>query len=174
MYYLRKLSKRTSLSKIKGVEDVYEIGADLLKQELSTTKNTLSFWKCIDLGNQKETMKAILLSTTSIEASQFIIVDDKLLGKYNIDIDDTEVGCTGYKDHTDLHVNFCNITYNKIGKILQLYKEISSNVQLTPVLEKKEVKKYIMEVINDNMLDREKTRQELLNDINKYLLSSHK
>jgi hypothetical protein len=31
-----------------------------------------------------------------------------------------------------------------------------------------------MEVINDNMLDREKTRQELLNDINKYLLSSHK
>ena len=79
MYYLRKLSKRTSLSKIKGVEDVYEIGADLLKQELSTTKNTLSFWKCIDLGNKKETMKAILLSTTSIEASQFIIVDDKLL-----------------------------------------------------------------------------------------------
>lgn len=73
-----------------------------------------------------------------------------------------------------MHVNFCNITYNKIGNILQLYKEISSNVQLTPVLEKKEVKKYIMEVINDNMLDREKTRQELLNDINKYLLSSHK
>lgn len=168
MYYIRKLSKRSTISKIKNTTDVYEIGSDLLKQELPTTNNTLSFWKCSDLDNTKDTIKAILLSTTSIETSQFIIINDILLSNYEIDINDDELGDTGYKDHANLHVNFCSLTYKKIGSILKLFKEVSCDSSLTPILEKNEVKKYIKEVIDDNMLDKEKTRTELLKDIEKY------
>lgn len=170
MYYIRKLSKRSTLSKIKSTANVYDVGADLLKQELPTTNNTLSFWKCTDLNNTKDAIKAILLSTTSIETSQFIILNDTLLSKYEIDVNDEQSGQTGYKNHADLHVNFCNLTYKKIGNILQLLKEISSESSLTPILEKKDVKSYIMEVIRDDMLDKENTRPELLKDINKYFL----
>ncbi len=171
MYYIRKLSKRTTLSKIKNTDNIHDIGADILKQELSTTNNTLSFWKCTNLENTKDTIKAILLSTTSIEASQFIIVNDQLIKKYEIDIDDKVAGNTGYKDHEKLHVDFCNLTYRKIGNILELFKEISEQTCLTRKLEKPEVKNYIDEVISDNMLDKSNIRPELLKDIEKYFSS---
>lgn len=91
MFYVRKLSKKSNLYKIRDVS-LEKVEADVLKQELGTSRNTLSFWKCDDMSHLADTMKAIILSTTSIETSQFIIVDDELLNKYEISIDETELG----------------------------------------------------------------------------------
>lgn len=168
MFYIRKLSKKSNLFKIKSSETSATIAADVLKQELGTSGNTLSFWKCDNLETTRDAIKAILLSTTSIETSQFIIVDDELLNKYQIEIDDTNEGITGYKGFENLHVDFCNLTYEKIGFILNMIKEIAEEEKRTPELKKDEVKRYIIEVKEAGLLNLENLRPELRLAINKY------
>lgn len=168
MFYIRKLSKKSNLFKIKTAKTNATIDADVLKQELGTRGNTLSFWRCDSLDATKDAMKAILLSTTSIETSQFIIVDDELLKKYDIETDDSEKGNTGYKGFEKLHIDFCNLTYEKIGFILDMIKEAASMTERTPELKKDDVKKYIIEVKDAGLLNQDNIRPELLSDINKY------
>lgn len=168
MFYIRKLSKKSNLFKIKSTETSANIAADVLKQELGTSGNTLSFWKCDNLDTIKDAIKAILLSTTSIETSQFIIVDDELLNKYQIEIDDTNEGITGYKGFENLHVDFCNLTYEKIGFILNMIKEVAEEEKRTPELKKDEVKRYIIEVKQAGLLNLENLRPELRSAIDKY------
>lgn len=168
MFYIRKLSKKSNLFKIKSSETSATIAADVLKQELGTSGNTLSFWKCDNLETTRDAIKAILLSTTSIETSQFIIVDDELLNKYQIEIDDTNEGITGYKGFENLHVDFCNLTYEKIGFILNMIKEIAEEEKRTPELKKDEVKRYIIEVKEAGLLNLDNLRPELRLAINKY------
>lgn len=168
MYYIRKLSKKANLFKIQKSTSKANIDADVLKQELGTSSNTLSFWKCDSLDKKEDTIKAILLSTTSIETSQFIIVDDELLQKYHIQIDDSHKGTTGYKGYETLHVDFCELTYEKIGMILDMIKEIADKKERTPELKRDDVKKYIMEIKNAGLLDENAIRPELKNAIDKY------
>lgn len=168
MYYIRKLSKKANLFKIQKSASKANIDADVLKQELGTSGNTLSFWKCDSLDKKEDTIKAILLSTTSIEASQFIIVDDQLLRKYHIQTDDSNKGITGYRGYETLHVDFCELTYEKIGMILDMIKEIADEKERTPELKKDEVKKYIMEIIDAGLLNEAVIRPELKKDIDKY------
>lgn len=168
MFYIRKLSKKSNLYKIKSADTNATIVADVLKQELGTSGNTLSFWKCDSLDATKDAIKAILLSTSSIETSQFIIVDDELLNKYQIETDDTHEGITGYKGFENLHVDFCNLTYEKIGFILNMIKEIAEETNRIPELKKEDVKKYIVEVKEAGLLNQENMRPELLSAINKY------
>lgn len=168
MFYIRKLSKKSNLFKIKSAETNATIAADVLKQELGTSGNTLSFWKCDSLDTTKDAIKAILLSTTSIETSQFIIVDDELLNKYQIETDDTNEGITGYKGYENLHVDFCNLTYEKIGFILNMIKEAAEETNRTPELKKEDVKKYIIEVKKAGLLNQKNMRPELLSAVDKY------
>ncbi|MBQ8404042.1 MAG: hypothetical protein IJX55_06415 [Clostridia bacterium] len=168
MFYLRKLSKKANLLKIKNAVSKNQIDADILKQELGTSSNTLSFWKCENLEHPKDTIKAILLSTTSIDTSQFIIFSDELLEKYHIETDDSQKGTTGYKGYETLHVNLCNLNYEKIGIVLDMIKEIADKKEFTPELKKEEVKRYISEVREDGLLDETNIREELKEAINKY------
>lgn len=167
MFYVRKLSKKSNLFKIRDVS-LNKVEADVLKQELGTSRNTLSFWKCDDISDLSDTMKAIILSTTSIETSQFIIVDDELLNKYGIAIDDTELGATGYKGFEKLHVNFCNLDYEKIGKLLNMIREVSEDKARIPELKREQVKKYIIEAREMGLLDEEAIRPELRDAIDRY------
>ncbi len=168
MFYIRKLSKKSNLFKIMDATSNSNIEADVLKQELGTTRNTLSFWKCDDITDLKNAMKAILLSTTSIETSQFIVISDEILDKYGIERNYDEKGITGYKGYENLHVNLCNLDYGKIGAILNIIKEISGNKDYIPELKRDDVKKYIMEVKRDGLLDENNIRPELKFAIEKY------
>lgn len=167
MLYIRKLSKKSNLFKIKSIEISENIDADILKQEFSTSGNTLSFWKSENIHTIKDTLKAILLSTTSIETSQFIIVDDQLINKYHIETDSNR-GKTGYQGFENLHVDFCNLTYKKIGCILNMFKEVAEEEERTPELKKDEVKEYIIEVKEAGLLNQDSLHSELLSDINRY------
>lgn len=168
MFYIRKLSKKSNLYKIKDVTTNNMVAADVLRQELGTTGNTLSFWKCDRIDNLKDAMKAILLSTTSIETSQFIVIDDAILQQYEIEIDDTEKGVTGYKGFENLHINFCNLNYGKIGSLLDIIKTIAKEKERTPELKREDVKKYIIEVKEAGLLDEDNIRPELKTAIDKY------
>ena len=168
MFYIRKLSKKSNLFRIRDAISNSNIEADVLKQELGTTRNTLSFWKCEDITDMKNVMKAILLSATSIETSQFIVINDEMLDKYGIERNYEDKGITGYKGYENLHVNLCNLDYEKIGAILNIIKEISKNKTYIPELKREDVKRYIIEVKRDGLLDEENIRPELKAAIDKY------
>lgn len=167
MFYVRKLSKKSNLFKIRDVS-LEKVEADVLKQELGTSRNTLSFWKCDDMSQLSDTIKAIILSTTSIETSQFIIVDDELLNKYGITIDETELGVTGYKGFEKLHVNLCDLNYEKIGNVLNMIREVSFDKTRIPELKREQVKNYIIEVRKNGLLDEDAIRPELKDAIDRY------
>lgn len=167
MFYVRKLSKKSNLFKIRDVS-LEKVEADVLKQELGTSRNTLSFWKCDDMSQLSDTIKAIILSTTSIETSQFIIVDDELLNKYGITIDETELGVTGYKGFEKLHVNLCDLNYEKIGNVLNMIREVSFDKTRIPELKREQVKTYIIEVRKNGLLDEDAIRPELKDAIDRY------
>lgn len=172
MYYIRKLSCNANLSKLKSVENTASIDADILKQELGTSNNTLSFWKCEcceSSDDMKNAIKAILLSTTAIKNSQFIVIEDSIAKKYGLVIDDTEPGKTGYKGYESLHVNITNLTYSKIGNVIDMLREIVTNQMFTPSLNRASVKSYIEEVNKAGLLNREDTDKDLINDIDKFL-----
>lgn len=171
MYYLRKFSKINTLSKIEYSEDVFDTPSDLLKQEFSTTQNTLSFWKFDSFNNLDDSLKAVLLSCTKIEKSVFIIIDDKLLTKYNLRTDDTEPGKTGYLGYDKLHVNLCDLTYRKIGSVLNMIKDVSTIKEYRYELTKDEVKRLIKDVCISGKYDETNTNDQLKADINKYMLN---
>ncbi len=58
--------------------------------------------------------------------------------------------------------------YGKIGAILNIIKEISGNKDYIPELKRDDVKKYIMEVKRDGLLDENNIRPELKFAIEKY------
>ena len=171
MYYIRKLSKTSTVAKIKSLSSVNEMSADLLKQELATTDNKLSFWKCESLQDKRDTLKAIILSGTKIDNSSFIIVDDNMLDNYNIIRDDSEKGKTAYKGYENLHVNFCELSYQKIGNIVTLMKKSLDNKQYGVVLSRDEVKDCIREVCKAGLLNINEAHEDLLADIVKYGLN---
>ena len=171
MYYIRKLSKLSTLAKIKNTENINDVPADLLKQELITTANTLSFWKCDSLTDTRDAIKAILLSTTGIEKSQFIILDDEMLDEIGVRRDNSQKGKTGYLGFEDLHVNFCELTYGKIGQIIRLIKDVNTREELIPVLGKEDVKAFIREVYKAGLLNTEQINEHLMADIEKYGLN---
>lgn len=170
MYYLRKLSNNPNLEKIKNARDIGSLDADILKQELGTTGNTLSFWKCNSLENMKDTIKAILLSTSSIKTSQFFILSDEIIDKYGFRMDDTQPGRTGYKGFEQLHINMVELTYSKIGAVLQMLNEVFKDPQYTVKLDRDKVKAYILEVKQAGLLDETALNDQLRKDIDKYCM----
>ena len=170
MYYIRKLSKPNTVNKLKYMPNIGNTPADLLKQEWPTKGNTLSFWKCESLDNIVDTIKAILLSTTGIEKSRFIILDDDMLDKYSIERDFSKKGKTGYLGFEELHVDFCNLTYEKIGGIIMLTKESLSMEKRVVDLSIDTVKEYIKEVCDAKLINIEEINEDLLKDIKKYKL----
>ncbi len=168
MYYVRKLSNNPNLEKVKCVDDIGELGADILKQEFGTTNNSLSFWKCESLEKMSDTFKAILLSTTGIKTSQFFVLSEEIIDKYGFKMDDTQLGVTGYKGFEQLHINMIELTYSKIGTVLQMLNEVFKDPQNTPKLNRDIVKAYIMEVKQAGLLNEDVLNDELRKDIDKY------
>ena len=168
MYYVRKLNNRTNSYKIKEMKKVREIQSDFLRQEMGTQGNTLSFWKCSDLNDLKDTIKAIILSTTEIKLSEFVLLDSELVKEKGLEIDEEEAGKTGYKGFSNLHINIKNLTYEKIGDLLDVYKITLDNATKEYVYKKDDIKELINQVIQDDLLDEEKVHPDLLKDIYKY------
>ena len=172
MYYVRKLSKPNNYEKVKLAESIEDINSDVLKQELSTTFDTLSFWKCNDLDNMDDTIKAILLSTNKIDKSKFIVLDSELVKKYDLDVEES-IGKTGYKGFENLHIDISNLTYKKIGEILKAYKESFEEDMYQKELSKTEIKELIKEVNEEQKIDFDNIDDHLKKDIMKILNPSN-
>ena len=91
-----------------------------------------------------------------------------MLAKYQIRVDISSEGKTGYKGFEGLHVDFCDLTYEKIGSILDMIIEISKDEKRIPELKKESIKTYIKEVIDAGLLNRDAIHEGLLASIDRY------
>ena len=128
----------------------------------------MSFWKCDDLANINDAIKAILLSTTAIKTSYFVIIDKLVAEEHGFSMDDTEKGQTGYKGFENLHINMTELTYGKIGTLMTMLQKVVSNEKFIVKVETKKIKVLINEVIAADCLNKDIIHKDLLKDINKF------
>ncbi len=164
MHYIRKLGNSKNIAKFQVLED-NDIDADVLKDEFRTQGNTLSFWKCEDISQQEDILKAILLSSSKIVKSDFIIVDESLIKKYKIETNPNMPGKTGYKGFEDKHVDFDKLTYIKIGDLIRLYKEIINCGDCIISKSKHEITEWIIDAIKTDKIDYDNLNKDLKNDL---------
>ena len=145
--YVRKLSKTSSLYKIKELDDVKNLCSDFLGQEMRTSENTLSVWRSATLEGEdlNDAITAALLASSQVTTSQFLIIDSDALRDADIQTDDSQLGKTAYIGFENLHTNLCDLTYEKIGRLLQIYLRACNDESRTPKIEKDVFKKIILE-----------------------------
>jgi hypothetical protein len=136
-------------------EDIQTICADFLGQDMRTTNNTLSVWRSETLNpsDLDNAIKAALLTCSQVNATQFIILDSEALSRADISTSDEQPGKTAYKGLENLHTDLCELTYEKIGTLLQLYQDASSQSDRIPKIEKKRFKEIIVEAHSLGALD---------------------
>lgn len=166
MIYVRKI-KETRLYRIWECSTIDDVDGDILKQELTTTSNKLSFWKCEDINCLNDTLKAILLSATSVETSFFIWFDDSDVAQYGFSLDPNELGKTAYAGFENLHVNFTGFTYKKIGDMLKALKELPQDKTKSKKISKEDAKKMIKDVIDSGKLNEAALHPNIKDDIDK-------
>ena len=154
MYYVRKLSKPPNLYKIQQASDVSLIPADFLGQEMRTSGNTLSVWRCESLNTEDSmnAIKAALFASSEITATQFIILDSEMLEAAGIKTNDV-LGKTSYIGLNELHTDLCDLTYEKIGILLNLYHQVSTSQDRIPKIEKKDFQRLALEAYSEGCLD---------------------
>ena len=171
MYYIRKLSKPSSLYKIKALTDVKDLCADFLGQELRTADNTLSVWRSetLDDAELNKAINAALLASSQINTSQFLIFNSSDLSNAGIQVDDTQPGKTAYIGCEHLHTNLCDLTYEKIGKLLEIYCKVANNSQLTPKIEKSMFKEIICEANKAGVLNMSALQEHMQKEVGNLL-----
>lgn len=173
MYYVRKMSKPPNLYKIKETADISAIPADFLGQEMRTAGNTLSVWRCesTDECGRFDAIKAALFASSEIAATQFLILDSEMLEAAGIRTKDIE-GKTAYKGLSGLHVDLCDLTYEKVGVLLNLYHETSKMEDRIPKIEKEDFQKLALDAYKNDRLDEASMNEQLKKAIQKLVNKS--
>lgn len=174
MYYVRKLSRPTSLYKLKALDDIKNLCADFLGQDLRTSENTLSVWRSetLEESDLSKAINAALLASSQVNASQFLIIDSEALADADIRTDDSQLGKTAYVGLENLHTNLCDLTYEKIGRLLQIYCNICNDAQRTPKVEKSKFKGIIIEANRLGKLDATVLQEHMQKEIQNVLNSA--
>lgn len=173
MFYIRKLSKPPNLQKIQLASDPANVPADFIGQEMRTSQNTLSVWRCesLDEEGRRDAIKAALFASSEISATQFIVLDSDMLAAAGIKTCDN-AGKTAYKGLDHLHTDLCELTYEQIGKLLALYHETSRLAGRIPKIEKKEFQQIVLEAYESDCLDENAMNDHLQKAIQKLVLKS--
>lgn len=171
MYFIRRLSKCSNLFKIK-TSDYRTISSDILYQEMRTTNQTLSVWHFDTIGSDEydKVIQAALLTGTSIESTQFLIVSSDELTEYGISFVDNS-NPSGYIGMDAHHTDLCSLTIDSVCRLLDLFADVSKKEERTPKIEKKEFIKIVKQLDEHSLLDRSHLHEHLVNDINRCLSS---
>ncbi len=174
MYYVRKLSKPSSLYKLKTLDNVKNLSADFLGQDLRTIDNTLSVWRSetLEAGDLNQAINAALLASSQVNTSQFLVIDSEALDDVGIRTDDSQPGKTAYVGLEQLHTNLFDLTYEKIGQLIQIYCDICNDTQRTPKIEKTKFKEIIVEASNQGKLNITVLQDHMQKEMQKILNSS--
>ena len=173
MYFIRKLSKESDIYRLLMPNLPDDIPSDFISQNMRTQSNTLSVWRTPTLDPESKEYKnaigaALLASTDFNKKSQFLIISDTDLADYDIRIDDSEIGKTGYKDHGNLHSNICQLTFRKLGDLIRIFSQSSHIPERCPLISKARNIEIISELFQQEMIDFDMLNDEMRRRITKH------
>ena len=171
MFFIRRLSKCSNLFKLK-TSDYRVISSDLLYQEMRTTNQTLSVWHFETIGSDEydRALQAALLTGTSIENTQFLIISSDELTECGITYANNS-NPSGYIGMDDHHTDLCNLTIDDVCRLLSLFTRISKKEDRTPKIDKTEFIRIVKHLDERTLLDRSHLNEHLISDINRCLCS---
>ena len=138
---------KRSLSKCEGICRTYD-------------KIQTSFADCLQVNEKVKSFQCNVLMENGDE--------NQYTTDFVVEMYDGSKMVTGYKGFEQLHINMTELTYAKIGTVLQMLNEVFEDPQNTPKLDRDKVKAYIMEVKQAGLLNEDALRDELRKDIDKY------
>jgi len=141
-YFVRKIS-HSRYYKIVRSENIHDVEADVVSNDLRTTKNCLSTWKINDPNEVDNAILAIASTSDHIEKMAFLLLDESHLIDNELEIEDErDEGCP-VADMASAHANIANLSYRKIGTVLGVVKNIPDAEIIT------RTKPQIFSLIND-------------------------
>lgn len=156
-FLVRKIMHRAAFDDeaLKQTE-LGEISSDIPTSEFRTTKSTLSTWYIEDLESINKAILAILLSSSEINRTDFIIMDTDELDKKNFTYENTEPGVSlPIESLESIHYDIVNLTLNKLTDCAEIYINTMNEYPDKRIfrLNKKEAKDIIKKAFQEDIID---------------------
>jgi len=134
---------------------------------MRTTNQTLSVWHFEAIGSDEyeRVLQAALLTGTSLENTQFLIISSDELTEYGISYVDNS-NPSGYIGLDDHHTDLCNLTIDGICRLLSLFTVVSKKIDRTPKIDKPEFIRIVKQLDENTLLDRSNLNEHLVSAIN--------
>lgn len=122
-YLVRKIS-RSRYDKITHTENIQDVDADVVSNDLRTSKNCLSTWKADTAEDVENAILAIASTSDHLEKMAFLLFDETQLTENKLDFEGERDSSCPVEDLAALHTNIRFLSYKKIGDILCIVKQI--------------------------------------------------
>ena len=174
-YLVRKIS-RSRFHKITHTENIQDIDADIVSNDLRTSKNCLSTWKADTTEDIENAILAIASTSDHLETMSFLLFDEAQLAEKELDFEGERDSSCPVEDLANLHTNIRSLSYKKIGDVLCIVKQLPNtrvilrtkqeistmitnakeNGRLNVLLLKEDVMKYISPIDYSRLYPKEK------------------
>lgn len=124
--FVRAIDAVTTIEKI--TENSLDTPIGIISLELRSKDDTLSMWYIDDIAHLDDAILSFILTRSDIAKGAFIIIDDALLARHNIDHKYVKPDCIiPLIDSHAIHFNMYGIKLNNTKNVLDMYKEILKN-----------------------------------------------
>jgi hypothetical protein len=140
--YIRKLANRRNVENILSSATVEDVCADSISAEFRTKGNRLSIWEApdedIDLG-----ILAIALSSSKIEAMDFIVLAKQTLEKAGLTVEKSKPSANPLIQAEDMHYDISDIRLRDFARLTSVYKITGADEALIKRCAKAQLKEKI-------------------------------
>ena len=149
------------------INNIFELSADTITNDLKTTDNTLSLWEIESLDEMKDI--AVAMATTRDEIQDFLII---AIPKNSIEkiikIENNDLGQTAFFKYKNNHYDMVAMTFYEINEFASLICETLKDKTQTYNFIFHDDLQYIKEIYNAGLLDKEYINNK--KKLNKYIV----
>jgi hypothetical protein len=156
--YVRKIN-RGKLAQICAAKSLDETPADAITSEFRTRGNTLSTWKVKDKDSVEPGILAIALSSTHIDAMDFILLDEQAIEKNDLKICYTCPLASPYVDAHKMHYDLAELNLKSLYALTQLYMDTGEENVIK--LSKAQLKNMILEANAKGLVDASRANEDM-------------
>lgn len=123
------LVRKIELGKWKQNQDLNElnnISADVITNCLKTKGNTISTWKIDSEDNLSDAVLAMISTCQHLDTINVVCLSGEVVTGNGLELNETPAK-TPIEKFNNTHVDICNLTYLKIGKVADIIRDIVIN-----------------------------------------------
>jgi len=162
--YIRKLGTLKNIDNIRGAQNIEDVPADAVTSEFRTKNNTLSIWRVADKAAPEHGILAIALSSSVIEAMDFVLFDEDAVNDEGLSAIRTDPGKNPYLCAAGRHFDISDMRLRSLSSLCLIYKNKSCIIKKT----KKELRDLIETAYDKGRIDLEAANDGIRKDLKKF------